>query len=315
MLEVGNKIIDVPMLDIIKKLKEELNKQGVDLIRDIKESGDNIQFTCPFHKDGKEKKASSGVLIRDKNGQKAGVFHCFTCGTSMPLPNLISFCFGRNDEGKFGEKWLLQNFLYYENGEGRSINLDFSRSNKKVIQKRVVEDLTKYRYYHPYMYKRKLTNPIIEKFDIGYDKETDSITFPVWDEKGSLCFVGRRSVKGKFYHYPSGVLKPIYALNFAKNEKEVYLVESVFNCLTLRTYGLKAIALLGTGTSYQEEILKQSSIRKFILAFDGDNAGRNATQKFKRILKDKIVSYLILPNGRDINDLSKEEFFSLKEYY
>ena len=314
MLEVGNKIIDIPMLDIIKKLKEDLNKQGIDLIRDIKESGDNIQFTCPFHKEGKERKASSGVLVRDKNGQKAGVFHCFTCGTSMSLPNLISFCFGRNDEGKFGEKWLLQNFLYHENENGRNFSLDFSRG-EKVEPKRVIEDLTKYRYYHPYMYKRKLTDSIIEKFDIGYDKETDSITFPVWDEKGNLCFVGRRSIKGKFYHYPSGVLKPVYALNFARNEKEVYLVESVFNCLTLWTYGLKAVALLGTGTTYQEELLKNSSIRKFILAFDGDSAGWNATQKFKKILRKKIVSYLILPKGRDVNDLSKEEFFSLKENY
>ena len=314
MLEVGNKIIDIPMLDIIKKLKEDLNKQCIDLIRDIKESGDNIQFTCPFHKEGKERKASSGVLVRDKNGQKAGVFHCFTCGTSMSLPNLISFCFGRNDEGKFGEKWLLQNFLYHENENGRNFSLDFSRG-EKVEPKRVIEDLTKYRYYHPYMYKRKLTDSIIEKFDIGYDKETDSITFPVWDEKGNLCFVGRRSIKGKFYHYPSGVLKPVYALNFARNEKEVYLVESVFNCLTLRTYGLKAVALLGTGTTYQEELLKNSSIRKFILAFDGDSAGWNATQKFKKILRKKIVSYLILPKGRDVNDLSKEEFFSLKENY
>lgn len=94
-------------------------------------------------------------------------------------------------------------------------------------------ELAKYRYYHPYMYERKLTNEIIEKFDIGYDKDTDCITFPVYDEFGRCVFVARRSVKTKYFNYPSGSKKPIYGLEkIDKDTNAVLVVESFLNALT-----------------------------------------------------------------------------------
>lgn len=31
------------------------------------------------------------------------------------------------------------------------------------------KELDRYRYIHPYMYKRGMTDDLIEKFDVGYD--------------------------------------------------------------------------------------------------------------------------------------------------
>ena len=47
--------------------------------------------------------------------------------------------------------------------------------NKKEEVKEVTyvseEELESYRFYHPYMWERKLTPEVVDKFDIGYDKE------------------------------------------------------------------------------------------------------------------------------------------------
>ena len=60
------------------------------------------------------------------------------------------------------------------------------------------------------MYERGLTDEIIERFDIGYDRERREITFPIKDLSGKVRFISGRSVKGKFFKLPQGIDKPIY---------------------------------------------------------------------------------------------------------
>lgn len=53
--------------------------------------------------------------------------------------------------------------------------------NTKSNDSSIIDEnkLLDFAYIHPYMYNRKLTDEVINKFKIGYDKETDSIVFPV----------------------------------------------------------------------------------------------------------------------------------------
>lgn len=113
---------------------------------------------------------------------------------------------------------------------------------------------------------------------------------------------------------PIGVKKPVYGLNkITIDMKEVVVCESIINALTLWTWGIPAVALLGTGTKEQYEILRNTQIRTFILAFDGDDAGYRATNRFIMEVKNKIIFYYILPNGKDINDLTYEEYKKLEK--
>ena len=163
------------------------------------------------------------------------------------------------------------------------------------------------------MYERKLTDEVIELFDVGYDPETDMVTFPVRDIYGDCLFVARRSVKGKYFHYPSGAEKPLYGvfeisrLPYIVNE--VWVTESMFNCLTLWTHGIPAVALNGTGSKYQLEELSKLTCRSLVIALDPDAAGRCGTQKIRHFLKDshKILYTVQYTDDRDINDLSYEE--------
>lgn len=315
MIQIDNIWINAEIIDILTLLRTHLNLKGIDLLRQIKPGRDNIQITCPNHANGQEKRPSCGVRINDNNDATIGQVHCFTCGYTVSLPVFISNCFGKYDNGNYGKKWIIHNFSSLEGTSTRNLDLNLNRANFKQKTAEYVseEELQSYRYTHPYMYQRGLTDEIIEKYDIGYDKNTDCITMPIRDKNGKTLFFCRRSVKTKFFNYPSGVEKPIYGIyELPKDCKEIVVCESVFNTLTCVKYGKPAIALLGTGNSWQYEQIEELPVRKIILGFDGDEAGDNAAIRFKKNVTNKIVHQYEIPRGKDINDLTREEFDNLR---
>ena len=107
--------------DIIFELKTQLELNGVKRFYKIKDTPRNTMVCCPFHKDGQERKPSMGILKSD------GTCHCFTCGWAGSLSEMISNCFGYDDLGRFGTKWLIKNFLAVEVEERKDVEIDFSR--------------------------------------------------------------------------------------------------------------------------------------------------------------------------------------------
>lgn len=316
MLKINNTYITANVEDILGLLKTHLSLMGINLLNQVRPGRDNIQVTCPIHNNGQERKPSCGIRTTEEQGKEVGSVHCFTCGYTASLPVFISNCFGHFDGGKYGQKWLLKHFGGSDGVTDRKLDLDLNRGKigqNLPIQYISEEELESYRYIHPYMYKRGLTDEIIEKYDIGYDKNTDCITMPIRDENGKTLFFCRRSVQSKFFSYPEGVEKPIYGIyELPKDCKEIVVCESVFNALTCVKYGKPAIAMLGTGNKYQYEQIKKLPVRKIILGFDGDDAGDKAAIRFKNSVKNKIVYQYEIPRGKDINDLTKEEFDNLR---
>lgn len=339
MFMAGNIPILSDEMTVMEELKDQLALNGLDLFGKMRRLDNHIQFCCPFHKEGHETKPSCGITLNDiKQGDKvvkAGTVHCFTCGIVMSLEEMISELFGKHDFGAFGIEWLKKNFLTVSYEQGRDFDIGMNRftpkeSVKDTIQYVSEEELDSYRYIHPYAYKRKLTDEIIEFFDVGYDDhfilESKSgkeyklrcLTFPVRDETGGTLFIARRSVDTKFFHYPAGVLKPVYGVYelslIDPYPKEVIICESIINCLTCWVYGKYAVALNGTSTKQQIEQLRRMPNRKFILGLDPDAAGEKGRKKITEALKSsKIITEYIIPKGKDINDLTKEEFDNLEE--
>ena len=273
-------------------------------------------ITCPYHKDGQERRPSAGVKKED------GTFHCFTCGEVHSLPEVISFCFDKNDLfGTFGWEWLIKNFAVVSVENRNGVDIDLSRDKKeKPIKYVTEEELEEYRYYHPYMWARGLTREIVEIFDVGYDKETDCLTFPVRDINGNCLFIARRSVRTKFFNYPSNVKKPIYGLfelnKIYPNCPDVIVCESMIDALTCWVYGKYAVAMNGLGNDLQFEQLRNLKCRHLILATDNDEAGLKARKRIVQNVKNKIITEYILPSNRkDINELSEEEFGALQERF
>lgn len=294
MIKINNTYYELNLIDILKELKDQLAINGIYLFNQIKELPEDIMVSCPFHKDGQERKPSCGIRKDD------GWVHCFACNESCSLEQMISRCFGKDDLGQYGLNWLKNNFLgdilqqrnVYINCDRKPVKNDFEA---KYIDEK---ELEQYRYYHPYMYQRKMTDEVIEIFDIGYDTKTQSITFPVRNKEGNCLFIARRSVNIKWFNYPQDVEKPVYGVYELYQLKEfpgeIYICESMIDCIYLWTLKKYAVALNGLGTKTQIEELNKLPCRKFILATDNDEAGQKARERLKQNIKGKIITEIIL---------------------
>ena len=331
MIKLADTIIQTSTEDVINTLRFDLAQKGLNRFANVRRNGENLQSNCPFHKNGQERKPSFGV-----NGE-IDKCHCFACGWAGTIEEMISELYGSQDEGKFGKRWLIKRFNTVEietrpnimegfNGRCNSdyrlnnnvgVNNDINRfkqhmqgdkSSEQYLEEITEEKLDKYRNIHPYMYERGLTDEIIERFDIGYDKTRDEITFPVADLYGTVRFIASRSVKNKFFRLPKGEDKPIYqGYRFVTGKyRTAYITESFLNCLTCWKYNKPAMAMIGTGNKKQYEILNKLPVREYILAFDPDEAGKKATERFRKNVRGKIIKELVYPDNRDINDLQEE---------
>ena len=337
------------LMDILQELISQLRANNIQLIQKYKEGPEHIQICCPYHANGMERRPSAGIRKSD------GIFHCFACNEVHSLQEVISYCFGYTDDivGTWGWKWLLKNFATVEREERKDVCLDFQRNGHNRVNNRIdsfnnnyitEEELDKYRYIHPYMYERGLTDEIIEIFDIGYDSATDCITFPIRDVFGNVLFIARRSVRTKFFSYPEGVEKPLYGLyeiyqqpmfQYLKHTSkvgefttptqyhlvppfgEIIVCESMLDALSFWTVGKYAVALNGLGNELQFKQLRELPCRKIILATDMDERGLVARKRIRQNMQNtKIITEYIFPKGRkDANECSREELMNLEEVF
>jgi DNA primase len=324
-MEIWGTPIIAEVEEIVDLLRVEIRSQGVDLLKDMKPTHNNIMLTCIAHGDGTEKKPSLGVTTIDvfRNGKtyKAGTCNCFTCGYTVDLPEFISNVFGHNDKGMFGYKWLTQNFVNLSIEKRKPLELNMSRDIDEadlLFDETILEDeLAKYRFTHPYMYERKLTDKVIEYFDVGFDTEKNALTFPVFDSEGDVKLIQRRSVASKQFINDEGANKGnyIYGLyQVIKNLswiKELYICESPIDALTCWSHRVPAVALMGASiTATQVKLLRDLPVRKLISALDNDKAGQEGSEKLVKYLGDvKVIFRLQFPEDvKDVNAMTEEQF-------
>ena len=324
MLLIGGNPVLANVDDIIDLLRHELHEKGIELLSEAKLTGDNIMLTCPKHAGGKENNPSCGVSLYSKvirgREYEAGTVHCFTCGYVSDLPSFISFCFGKKDKGIYGLQWLLKRYGSI-NIEERKINVNISREKGQTVSNYISEaELEKYRYYHPYMYQRKITDGIIEMFDVGYDEDNNCITFPVRDLNGRTVFIQRRSISSKKYINPESVDVGDYiyglfeVVRFKSEINSIWITESIIDCLNLWSNGIYAVALMrAIPTAKQLQILNELFCRTYILSLDNDDAGREGSKILREILQRKLLYKAEFPKGaKDINDI--EDISKIKKF-
>ena len=342
------------MYAIISELKKQLAEHGINRFAKMYYSGDDLMVCCPYigHKEGQERRPSAGIRLSD------GLFHCLACGETHSLPEMIGYCF--SSDAEYGLKWLATNFASAEIDDREDIELDFGRNSSdsgcSVVYNSNIsdndskrnsrtdtvyvteEELDRYRYTHKYMYERGLTDDIIDLFDIGYDADTRSITFPVKDRTGACLFVARRSVDYKRFDLPVNINKPLYGYAqiwdkyySIENEieceaddgrhyftqsllPEIYLCEGLFDCLRLWCNGKYAVC--GFGCLYNELQMKQLRglpTRNLILAFDNDDRGQEGAERIRQAVTNKIIMSSIIPiNRHDIGECTDEEIQNLE---
>lgn len=305
-LIINNRLVNANIEVILKQLRIDSHGRYLNTIGH--ESNDNVKITCPYHKEGRESHPSCFVYAnREGEELEYGYFRCFTCGTKGHLYDLVSYCLDINVEQ--AKRWLVDNFSNtFVEKELFLPKIELDKNKQTYLDDKVLEQ---YAFYHPYLEDRGISFETAKKFQVGWNQEHNSITFPVWDRHGRLTGITERYIDEKRFNIPTDMKKPIYLLDFIIEEghTSAFVVESQINCLTLWEWGYPAIALFGTGSKAQYEILKTSGIRHYYLCFDGDEAGRKGASRFiKYMSRDVIITNLNIPERKDVNDLTKSEF-------
>ena len=191
--------------------------------------------------------------------------------------------------------------------------------------------LDEFRYFHDYMYERKMTDEAIDYFDIGYDRDSQCITMPVRDPAtGKVAFCQTRSVKTKFHQYPEFIIKTDYIFGYYEaieeiqekldngdNDIVVWVCESIINAITLWTDGKIAVALMGTGGGNQYKLLNRLPTKRIVFALDPDKAGDLGTERLIKQVTNIpfkfVVEYpkYVRDKELDINSMDDEDRINL----
>lgn len=334
MIYIWNVPIVATVEEIVRDIKMELH--GTGLLREIRNVGDNIMITCPFHANGQERKPSFGLskkeIIRNGRVFEAGTAHCYTCGYKADLPKFIADVLGFETK-QHGMKWLREHYLYGAGRVREELELDLSRNKKKDDGVKFSPTLVT--YYHEelkkssraisYLQNRRLSNmDILEMFGVGYDPEKDMIVFPVFDLNGQVRMLKKRSIEGKRFDNTQGADKArlvfgLYQLKmYGDPNKPVWLCESETDALTVWMYGGQAVAQMGSHLSdAQMKAVCKVRNRIYYDGLDRDEAGRKGWRAFK----DKAIPLgfrLWNTDGfgdkNDINELTFSEFQKIKVY-
>jgi DNA primase len=313
MLVWGTPIL-VDLEDILEDLR--LESDGLYFNRTNNTSND-IFVTCPsFENHGGEEERTPSCSV-DK---ESGIFHCFGCGYSGSLPTLVSKALGFKDLIS-GYRWIIRKYSIPPKGERPLLKL---KTPKRKVNKVYLPELIldPYDYNHPYMFKRGLTQDVIDWFSLGYDKKTHSITIPVRDVNDKILFIKKRPIGAtKFhkYHIEEGVEKRdvLFGLNLIKKNidrvRMVYLCEGEFDvmsCYAVEKYG----AGIQGDELFPEQVKQLVKVAKGIpvcLLYDNDKAGFQCTRESIKILSPHFPLFrgIYPPDCKDPNDMLKKGLF------
>lgn len=159
-----------------------------------------------------------------------------------------------------------------------------------------------------YLYNRDLSDEDIEEYRIGFDGKR--IVFPLLNKKKRCVGFCKRlfgnSDDPKYLNsYTSPIFKKkeyLYGIwKIDRSLDYVIITEGIFDVILALKYGFKNV-LCTLGTAFCEEHLPLIKDKKVYLCFDGDNAGRKATERALKILnKHKVETrLLLLPDGQDL---------------
>lgn len=275
-------------------------------ISNIKEYGVEINFSCPLDGHARGDRHPSAYINKE-----TGMFHCFSCQAKGSLATLISKLediplavairwLRESYGGSFSQEPLMPLLKEAINNapkfEAEQIISDAALLMFKVDWEKVSLSLGPPKQLQ-YMLDRGLSYETLEEFDIGFDTDSNRITFPIRNERGQLVgFKGRATRKDQkpkylalgdtesiYYGFKtSPVHNYVWGIDTAGEPKIV--VEGEIDAMKLRQRGFSgAVALGGSHPSKKQlDSLKKNS-ESVILMLDPDESGSKAEELLKEL--------------------------------
>ncbi len=168
-----------------------------------------------------------------------------------------------------------------------------------------------------------------------YDRFRDRLIIPITDLQGRVIGFGSRTLgdeQPKYLNSPETTLfnkgNTLFALDKAKNSirslDKVVVVEGYFDAIALHAVGISnTVASLGTAFSQVQlkQLLRYTDSKQVIFNFDGDLAGKKATQRAITDLESLIYSgqvqlrILNLPDGKDADEFLRSHANGVKRFH
>lgn len=290
-------------------LEREDSRYNPSALSKIHKKGDNFMFCCPHHSEGNP---SCGIKI-----DYPYTWNCFGCGASGNLGQLVAHTLGLPTEAH-GEHYITKNYLVVSANERPPIDLESILDGTGKDRRRSLpdEEAKKFtRKRHSYITNRGFSDRTIRRYEVGYDEETQAVTFPVRTSSGLLRFIKRRFVAKKGFLNEANIDKKdivyglYYILQAPKPITEIYLNESETDTMACYEGKLPAGAILGRILfREQSKELVKAGIKTVNLFFDNDKAGILCTLKAYSLLsrttplRINVVLYPGLKYGIDTLD-------------
>lgn len=269
-----------------------------------KTSGNFYMCCCPFHS---ESNPSFGISTDAPYG-----YNCFGCGATGNIGELVAHVLNLPTEAH-GYQYLIKNCSPESVLDRPPIDLASIFDKVPVISAYTERDVASYVTTEiPYMWRRGFSRNTLSKYEIGYNKREELVIFPVRDSTGKLRFVQTRSTQSKIFDNEKLIEKKdvvyglYYMLQTGKRFDEIYLVESITDCLACYEGGLVAGAVMGRVLfmSQIKEIMR-AGIKTVNLFFDNDDKGRDGVAQAIGLLMDTPLHVNIVEYPSDDKDANE----------
>lgn len=314
---------------VVKKVLDKLN------VEYNNGAGDEINASCVFapweHEDGKDMNPSMSI----NTGGDDVLYHCFTCEESgRTLRSLAWKVYYklRKDNPEEAEKVKkIVKFLMESSEDDLS---DWSYSGPKDYSSDKPEDGTDVEVWDEqeleefstslpvYLRERGMTLETAEKWDLRFDGHEKRIIFPVRRRDNELVGLVGRTVIGNSRKYKNywGFRRRLFLYGehlVDEEDEQIVVVEGPIDAIMFEQYGIRnTVATLGVSVSdnQKEKILDLCNEEKVIIAFDGDEKGREKGSELAEDLSNHArVSLVEFEDGEDPADVSKERANELVE--
>lgn len=213
--------------------------------------------TCPQCSASRKNKTDRCLSVSFE--QDACLYYCHHCGWTGAVPY---------EENKYQKRY------------NRPAGFKKKDDNSKLIE---------------YFKKRGISKATLEKYNISTDDE-NHIIFPYY-KNGILVNVKTRTNLGngkKTFNQTKDAEKTFFGMDFAKDSKDLIIVEGEVDVLSLAEQGIYAVSVPQGGSDTKLECLANcskeflESFENFIIAVDNDDVGRKLRDNLiNRFTKDK----------------------------
>lgn len=164
--------------------------------------------------------------------------------------------------------------------------------------------LDQYKYRHPYLERRGISEAVQRAMRIGYDRARQAVTIPWFLPDGRLGNVMYRSVNSKVFWFAKEgmpIRNMLYGIDviYRQKVKRAALVEAPIDALFLMTCGIPAVAVGGTAfNEAKRDLIIRSGIEEITLFTDNDAPGEEMKRKAIELLDGFVVlKEVVYPEG------------------